>query len=124
MNMTFNQMAALIKSGYTESQIKELYTIFTDPSPAPAPATPVEPTPAPAPEPTTSPAPTPAPAPTPTPTASAPRQDTDTKTAEESETVKLLREMLGLIQTNNINSIGHNGGKEEETAESILAKIL
>lgn len=112
MNMTFNQMAALIKSGYTESQIKELYTIFTDPSPAPAPATPVEPTPA------------PAPAPTPTPTASAPRQDTDTKTAEESETVKLLREMLGLIQTNNINSIGHNGGKEEETAESILAKIL
>ena len=41
----------------------------------------------------------------------------------ESETVTLLKEMLGLIQKGNINSVG-TGAVQEQTGADVLAEIL
>ena len=44
-------------------------------------------------------------------------------TNAESETVTLLKEMLGLIQKGNINTVG-TGGTTQETGVDVLAEIL
>lgn len=128
--MNFDQLSALIRSGYTEDQIKQIYTIMDPngymkqdpkPSPDPVPTTPPNTTPAPAP------APSPAPSPDPVPTAPAAPPPVDGNTgvkAEESETQKMIREMLGIMQKGFVNNLQQNGQKNEPTAEQILASVI
>ena len=140
--MTFDQIAGLIKAGLTEDQIKTVMGIFPDTNPAPNPTPAPDPTPAPVPTPAPSPAPSPAPVPTPAPspapspaansqppvaalaanTSPAP-STTPAAPAAESETVALLREMLGLVRQNNINSLGNTPPAEKDGAQ-VLAEIL
>lgn len=128
--MNFEQLAGLIKAGFNEEQIKNIGSIMgTGTStntgtntPTPAPTTTALPTP------TVTPAPTSAPeTPPTTPPASAPATTTppaqSTDKAGESETVTLLKEMLGLIQKGNINTVG-TGGTTQETGVDVLAEIL
>lgn len=124
---TFDQFAALIKAGYTQNQIMELNKIMEPNTPVPAPAPAVaEPSPAPAPVPNPAPATpdlTPADA-----TPAAPQQAAattpGTAPAAESETVTLLKEMLGIIQKGNINTIGVMNQPKPEDGAEILATIL
>lgn len=122
--ITFQQMATLIKQGYNEDQIKQINAIFSPdqdgPTPNPEPITTPNPAPAPAPateKPETQPAPgTAAPEPqTQPPTQPEPQQ--------ESETQKMLREMLGIMRTGAINTMQQPTNKPV-TTESILAKVL
>jgi len=118
--MTFQQLSALIKAGCTEDQIKTINTIFETPAPTPAP----EPTPAaaptPAPTPTPTPAPTPAPAPSPSPT----EQDKTETNPPESETEKMLKEMLGLMKKGNINGMQAPTPDPNADIDKILATVL
>lgn len=108
--MTFEQLAGLIKAGYTEEQIRNIGTIMgTGTSTGTGTDTPT---------PTPTPTDTPTPADKPTPT----DNPTDPPKAE-SETVTLLKEMLGLIQKGNINGVG-TGTIPEQTGADVLAEIL
>lgn len=126
--MTFDQIAGLIKAGLTEDQIKTVMGIFPDTNPAPNPTPAPDPTPAPVPTPAPSPAPSPAansqpPVAAPAANTSPAPSTTPAAPAAESETVALLREMLGLVRQNNINSLGNTPPAEKDGAQ-VLAEIL
>lgn len=61
---------------------------------------------------------TPTPNPTPTPNTTTPDP-----TPAESETVKMLKEMLGLMRAGNVNTLGTNPPAEKD-ASDILAEII
>lgn len=112
--MTFEQLAGLIKAGYTEEQIRNISSIMgagtntgtgTD-------------TPTPTPTPTTAPANNPATTP-----ATQSAEQGGTQPTGESETVTLLKEMLGMMQRGNINTVG-TGTIPEQTGADVLAEIL
>ena len=63
---------------------------------------------------------TPTPTPTPNPT---PNTTTPDPTPAESETVKMLKEMLGLMRAGNVNTLGMNPPVEKD-ASDILAEII
>lgn len=110
--MNFEQLSSLIKAGFNEEQIRNIGTIMGTGTGTN--------TNAPTPTPTLTPTPTPTPTDTPT------DKPTDPPTPEpkaESETVTLLREMLGLIQRGNINTVG-TGTIPEQTGADVLAEIL
>lgn len=112
--MNFEQLAGLIKAGFNEEQIKNISSIMgtgTDTGTGTNPGTNTPtPTPTTTPAPTETPKPADPPAPTPEPKA-------------ESETVTLLKEMLGIIQKGNIGAVG-TGTIPEQTGADVLAEIL
>ena len=127
--MKFDTIISLVKEGYTEEQIRQIEKIMdgeggTKTSPAPAPA------PAPTPEKPVDTDKTPAPAATPKDKPQAGTAKPDANTAdinkEESETVTLLREMLGLIQKGNINNLSQSMDKPSEQMDgaAVLASII
>ena len=128
--MNFDQLAGLIKAGFNEEQIKNIGSIMdtgtntgtktgtNTNTPTPAPTTTALPTPTVTPAPTSTKETPPASAPA---TTTPPAQSTDK--AGESETVTLLKEMLGLIQKGNINTVG-TGAAAQETGVDVLAEIL
>ena len=63
---------------------------------------------------------TPTPTPTPNPT---PNTTTPDPTPAESETVKMLKEMLGIMRAGNVNTLGMNPPAEKD-ASDILAEII
>ena len=97
--MTFEQLSAMIKADFTAEQIRAVSAIF-DGTPAPAPA------------PETNPTPTPNPTPNPTPT---PATD-----AGESETQKMIAEMLGLMKKGFVNTVAQPAPQPDKSAEDIL----
>lgn len=138
--MNFDQLANLIKAGFNEEQIRSIGSIM-DTGTGTGTNTPTN-TPTPTPTPTATPTPAapsgsnsvtpPAQATPSTPAASRPESgDTGTTanstgasaTNAESETVTLLKEMLGLIQKGNINTVGA-GALPEQTGADVLAEIL
>lgn len=138
--MNFEQLSGLIKAGFNEEQIRSIGSIMgtgTNTSTntgtntnTPAPTMTALPTPTVTPAPTSAPEIPPATPPASTPggtlasaaqSTTPPAQSTDK--AGESETVTLLKEMLGLIQKGNINTIG-TGGNTQETGVDVLAEIL
>lgn len=124
--MTFDQLGELIKSGYTQSQIEQIGKIFdikqaADPAPSPDPAPTPSPSPAPSPEAPATPTPSAPPPPADKVTAATPAPD---PAASDSETVTLLKQLLGIVQTNNINSMGMKREAENVDAAEILAEIL
>lgn len=131
---TFNHFAELIKAGYTEDQIKDLYRIFGTDTPAnPNPAAPATATTNPNTTLNTNPSTTPNPE-TPvsraaTANANPKGPDAEKKTdaagqmdTDVSETKQMLAEMLGLMRKGYINQGGPDVKKD--TAESVLATIL
>lgn len=100
--MTFEQLSAMIKADFTADQIRAVAAIF-DGTPAP--------TPAPAPDP----APTPNPTPTPTPSTQPLATD-----AGESETQKMIAEMLGLMKKGFVNTVAQPAPQPDKSAEDIL----
>lgn len=137
--ITFDQLSALIKAGYTQEQITTINSIMSQPQNATAPAT-AAPNPSPTPSPTPTPNnplsfPAPATVPAPVPVPAAP-QDADSGTApktdtvvdggknNESETLGLLKEMLGLMQKGNINGISTQELPKPADGAQILAEIL
>lgn len=133
--LTYDQIKTLAAANLTDDQYNAISSLFAEAATsqaasAPSPSLPdPAPTAAPTPDPTPTPTPTPDPAPDTLPTAAATgtsaRGSTPAATAPnaESETVQLLREMLGLIRTNNINSLGGTP-PAAESADAILAKII
>ena len=123
--ITFDQLTELIKAGCTQDQIQLINRMMdgsqkpnTDPSPDPAPDAKTDPKPEPAPtNPDANKDPSPAPDPTPEKPTDAPAP------AEESETVKMLKEMLGIMQKGALNTLQQNQPKTQ-TAEQILASVL
>lgn len=128
--MNFEQLAGLIKAGFNEEQIKNIGSIMgtgtstntgtNTPTPTPAPTTTALQTP------TVTPAPTSTketPPTTPPASTTPPAESSGTDKAGESETVTLLKEMLGLIQKGNINTVG-TGAAAQETGVDVLAEIL
>ena len=140
--MNFNQLANLIKAGFNEEQIRSIGSIMDTGTSTntgtntgtntntPAPTTTALQTPPVTPAPggtltsaalsTSDPATPPATPPASTP-ATGGTESTDK--AGESETVTLLKEMLGLIQKGNINTVG-TGAAAQETGVDVLAEIL
>lgn len=133
--ITFQQLSTLIKQGYNEDQIKQLNAIFSpedgqNPSPSPSPNPAPSPAPAPAPD---NPQTSPAPGTNPPSQQTAPTQEPQTQQrggtapqygpVPESETQKMLKEMLGLMRNGAINSI-QQPTTQQVTTESILAKVL
>lgn len=123
--LNFEQFTALVKVGCTEEQIKTINNLF---SPEPAPSAPADagtiPNPNPNPNPPADPPANPAPRPAdvnPN-TDINPNPNTNPNPAE-SETVKMLKEMLGLMQKGAINNIQIKQ-PETQTAEQILASVL
>lgn len=98
----------LLQAGYTPDQIAPL---MSDPTPTPDPApTPVpDPAPAPAPDPAQAPAPDPAPAQAPAPA--------------ENEVQSMLRQIIGMMQGNNINTNTQPPAQTVDAADA-LASIL
>lgn len=113
--MTFDQLYQLIQKGYTQEQIKDLYNVFGTGDQNPTPPTPPNPNPTPTP-------PDPAPK-DPTPTPEQKPQPTDTTPPAETETTKMLKEIIGMMQKGNINGIQNNLPKPE-SVEDILAKVI
>ncbi len=96
--MTFEQLSAMIKADFTADQIRAVAAIFDgNPDPAPAPE------------------PTPTPTPTPTPSTQPPATD-----AGESETQKMIAEMLGLMKKGFVNTVAQPAAQPEKSAEDIL----
>ena len=131
--LTYDQIKTLAAANLTNDQFNAISSLFAEVATTPAASAPTPslqdpaPTAAPTPDPTPTPAPDPAPDPIQTAAAtgtSAPGSAAAATTPPaESETVQLLREMLGLIQKNNINSLGGTP-PAAETADAILAKII
>ena len=136
--MNFDQLANLIKAGFNEEQIRSIGSIMdtgtstntgtNTKAPTPAPTTTALPTPTVTPAPATAPETKPATRPA----TSAPESGgtdkasgtlTSAAQSGESETVTLLKEMLGLIQKGNINMVG-TGAASQETGVDVLAEIL
>ena len=123
--LNFDQFSELIKAGCTQDQIQLINRMMdgtekpkTDPSPDPALEVKTDPKPEPAPtNPDTNKDPKPAPKPDPDPIKSEPAP------ADESETVKMLKEMLGIMQKGALNTLQQNQPKTQ-TAEQILASVL
>ena len=117
--LNFEQFTALVKAGCNEEQIKVINNLFSA-TPTDPPANPNQnPNPNPPADPPANPAPKPAdvnpnPNPNPNPPADNPG---------ESETVKMLKEMLGLMQKGAINNMQIKQ-PETQTAEQILASVL
>lgn len=128
--LNFEQFTALVKAGCNEEQIKVINNLFSG-EPAPAPANPnPNPTPNPNPPAPVNPEPAPRPAdvnpnpnPNPNPKPTAPANAATNNAPAESETVKMLKEMLGLMQKGAINNIQIKQ-PETQTAEQILASVL
>lgn len=116
--LDFDQVAGLIKAGFTKDQILLInHSIDTKTDPV----TPAAANPNPAPTPSPAPAPTPA---EPAPAAPAPPTETVPAPAPvESETLTLLKQMLGLMQAGNINRLETTPPAPADGAE-ILAEIL
>lgn len=106
----------LLQAGYTPDQIAPL---MSDPTPTPDPApTPVpDPAPAPAPDPAQAPAPDPAQATAPDP---APAQ---APAPAENEVQSMLRQIIGMMQGNNINTNTQPPAQTVDAADA-LASIL
>ena len=146
--MNFDQLANLIKAGFNEEQIRSIGSIMDTGTSTntgtntgtntntPAPTTTALPTPTvtPAPGgtlPSAAPSTTPPATPPATTTPPAESGGTDKKggtltsaaLSGESETVTLLKEMLGIIQKGNINTVG-TGTAAQETGVDVLAEIL
>lgn len=141
--MKFDSIIKLVKLGYSETQIKQIEEILDsgngntntnpnpNPNPNPAPAVPAPINTAPIPTPTTA-----------APTNEAPRAAETGKDAdananknepannpinkEESETVTLLKEMLGLIQKGNINTLSQQSMNNPTDLDgaAVLASII
>lgn len=132
--MNFNQLANLIKAGFNEEQIRSIGSIMDTGTSTntgtntgtntntPAPTTTALQTPPVTPAPTSDPATPPATPPASTPATSAPESSGTDKNGE-SETVTLLKEMLGMMQKGNINAVG-TGAAAHETGVDVLAEIL
>lgn len=100
------EIAYLLKSGFSLAEIMQTDGIEPVPEPAPAPAP--EPAPAPAPEPAPAPAPEPAPAP-----------------AQDNKSVlEAIENLIKVIQAGNIRAGGFPSPVDEKTADSILANII
>lgn len=108
--MQIKDIIALTNAGWGKDEILRMVAMESPSAPAPAPTPEPAPAPAPAPEPAPAPAPEPAPAPIPEP-------------AQETETIKLLKELTGIVRANNINNITQPDSKPEDAAE-LLAKIM
>lgn len=136
--MNFNQLANLIKAGFNEEQIRSIGSIMDTGTSTntgtntgtntntPAPTTTALPTPTVTPAPTSDPATPPATGgtlPSATQSTTPPAESGGTDKAGESETVTLLKEMLGIIQKGNINTVG-TGAAAQETGVDVLAEIL
>ena len=104
--MLLEDILKLTNAGWTKEDIYKMMNPAPSPEPAPAP------TPAPSPE--------PAPAPTPTP---APSPEPPTAPAVETETNKLLKELIGLTRAGNINQFQQQQQPQKDPAE-LLAEIL
>lgn len=100
--MTKEQLDGLIKLGYTADQIIAINAAAKAAKPDQTPA------------PITNPDPTPAPTPTPNPAPEAPA---------ESETVKLIKEMMGMMRNGMINGLSGQAAPEK-SASDILADII
>lgn len=130
--MNFDQLANLIKAGFNEEQIRSIGSIMDTGTSTntgtntgtntntPAPTTTALQTPPVTPAPTSDPATPPA---TPPATTTPPAESGGTDKAGESETVTLLKEMLGMMQKGNINAVG-TGAAAQETGVDVLAEIL
>ena len=94
--MKIEDIIALTNAGWGKDEILRMAAIESPPVPKPAP----EPEPKPTPEPEPKPAPEP-----------------------ENETIKLLKELTGLVRMNNINNINQPDNKPIDAAE-VLAKIM
>ena len=140
--MNFNQLANLIKAGFNEEQIRSIGSIMDTGTSTntgtntgtntntPAPTTTALQTPPVTPAPTSDPATPPATPPATGGTLASAAQSTTppaesggTDKAGESETVTLLKEMLGIIQKGNINTVG-TGAAAQETGVDVLAEVL
>lgn len=119
--ITFEQLTELIKAGCTQDQIQLINRMMDGtekPEPTPSQDAKTDPKPEPAKK---DPDPTPSPDPKPDPD---PEKPTDAPpAAEESETIKMLKEMLGIMQKGAINNLQQNQPKTQ-TAEQILASVL
>ena len=102
--MTREQLNALINLGFTGDQILAINDAGKKPTPSANPNPNPDPTPSPNPAPAANPAP--------------PAAD-----GNESETVKMLKEMLGLMQKGAINGMSVNNVPEKDAAD-ILADII
>lgn len=103
--MNFEQIASLIKEGYTQEQIIRINSILGAPAPAEK-----------KPETNTN---------TDTGTKTDPEKPADQAAPAETETQKMLKEMLGLMQKGFVNNLGTSGGKENDTAEqALIAAVL
>lgn len=139
--MKFDNIIKLVKLGYTETQIKQIEEILDSgngntntnptptPTPNPAPAVPAPINTAPIPTPTTTAKTTDAPR------AAETEKDTGANknepannpiNKEESETVTLLKEMLGIIQKGNINTLSQQSmnNPTELDGAAVLASII
>ena len=138
--MNFDQLANLIKAGFNEEQIRSIGSIMdtgtNTGTNTPAPTSTALPTPTVTPAPTSTQKTPPATggtlasaAQSTTPPAESGGTDkasgtlTSAAQSGESETVTLLKEMLGLIQKGNINTVG-TGAASQETGVDVLAEIL
>ena len=105
--MNFEQIASLIKEGYTQEQIIRINSILGAPAPAEK-----------KPETNTN-------TDTNTGTGTNPEKPADQPAPAETETQKMLKEMLGLMQKGFVNNLGTPGGKETDTAEqALIAAVL
>lgn len=116
--MTFEQMAALIRADFTEEQIRTIARTM-EPAADPAQAPALNPTPAPTPAPT--PDPTPAPDPSPAPI---PDGKTENTPPEETETQKMIREMLGIMQKGFVNTVQSPTPTNDNDLDKILASVI
>lgn len=105
MKLTIKQYLDLQAAGYTPAEIAAYESDATDPTPAPAadPAPATAPTPAPVTDPTPAPAADPTPAPA------------------ETETQKLLKQMLGLLQSQNIRRAEQPTDTAPDAAQTMAA---
>lgn len=105
--MNFEQIASLIKEGYTQEQIIRINTILSAPAPAEKkPET----------KPNTG---------TDTGTDTGMKKPEEQTAPAENETQKMLKEMMGLMQKTLVNNLGTPGGKETDTAEqALIAAVL
>ena len=135
--LTYDQIKTLAAANLTDDQFNAISSLFADAATTPAVSASSPSLPDPTPTAAKAPDPTPTPTPTPAPDPIQPAAATGTSAPElasavttptatppaESETVQLLREMLGVIQKNNINSLGGTT-PAAESADAILAKII
>lgn len=132
--MKFEQLAGLIKAGFNEEQIRNIGSIMdtgtntgtgtNTPTPTPTPTTTALQTPTVTPAPTDKPGGTlPSADQSATPPAEKGPESGTINQNPETETVTLLKEMLGLIRKGNISGMG-GGALDQPTGADVLAEIL